>query len=133
MSRDTKPDYAFQVMWSPADNAYLASPLELAGCIADGATPEEALANLRVVIAEWIEVAREDGREIPEPMTTQKLNQLQRESQLQLHAQIQQQVQKAMEDFWQQIQQQPGMAHTISARGGMVFNDLADLVPSGKR
>jgi len=40
---------------------------ELAGCAADGATYQEALANIEVVIAEWIETARELGRPIPEP------------------------------------------------------------------
>lgn len=33
----------------------------------DGATRQEALANVEVVIAEWVETARELGREIPEP------------------------------------------------------------------
>jgi len=40
---------------------------ELAGCAADGATRQEALANVEVVIAEWLETARELGRPIPEP------------------------------------------------------------------
>jgi len=39
----------------------------LAGCAADGATRQEALANAEVVIAEWIETAKELGRPIPEP------------------------------------------------------------------
>ena len=40
---------------------------ELAGCAADGPTYHEALANAQVVIAEWIETARELGRAVPEP------------------------------------------------------------------
>ena len=40
---------------------------ELPGCAADGATRQESLANAEVVIAEWIETARELGRDIPEP------------------------------------------------------------------
>jgi predicted RNase H-like HicB family nuclease len=40
---------------------------ELAGCAADGLTRQEALANAEIVIAEWIETARELGRPIPEP------------------------------------------------------------------
>jgi predicted RNase H-like HicB family nuclease len=40
---------------------------ELAGRAADGATRQEALANVEVVIAEWLETARELGRSIPHP------------------------------------------------------------------
>ena len=37
------------------------------GCAADGATYREALENVEVVIREWIEVARDLGRPVPEP------------------------------------------------------------------
>ena len=41
---------------------------ELPGCMADGITREEALAKAEVVIKkEWIETAKELGREIPAP------------------------------------------------------------------
>lgn len=53
--------------WSEADDAFIAEVPELAGCAADGPTRQEALANAEVVIAEWIETARELGRTIPEP------------------------------------------------------------------
>jgi len=39
----------------------------LPGCAADGQTYYEALANLEVIIKEWIETARELGRPIPTP------------------------------------------------------------------
>jgi predicted RNase H-like HicB family nuclease len=35
--------------------------------MADGATYTEAAANAQVVIAEWIETARQMGRPMPEP------------------------------------------------------------------
>jgi predicted RNase H-like HicB family nuclease len=35
--------------------------------MADGPTYEEALKNVRIVIEEWIETARELGRQIPVP------------------------------------------------------------------
>ena len=40
---------------------------ELPGCMADGKTRAEAVANAEVIISEWIEVAKEDGRTIPKP------------------------------------------------------------------
>jgi predicted RNase H-like HicB family nuclease len=35
--------------------------------MADGNTHREALSNLEVVMAEWIETAKEMGRAIPQP------------------------------------------------------------------
>jgi predicted RNase H-like HicB family nuclease len=55
---------------SPADlhRAAIAMDLpELAGFSADGANRQEALANVETVIVEWMEMARELGRPIPEP------------------------------------------------------------------
>jgi predicted RNase H-like HicB family nuclease len=59
--------YEIILYWSDEDAAFLAEVPELAGCAADGATRQEALANAEIVIAEWIETARELGRSIPEP------------------------------------------------------------------
>ena len=66
MSTDT---IRFEIIlyWSKADQAYIAAVPELPGCAADGATYQEALANAEVVIREWIETARELGRQVPEP------------------------------------------------------------------
>jgi len=40
---------------------------ELRGCAADGKTYKEALANVEVIIHEWIETAKELKRPIPAP------------------------------------------------------------------
>jgi predicted RNase H-like HicB family nuclease len=58
--------YEVIIYWSEDDGAYVAEVPELSGCVADGATYQEALANAEVVIHEWIETARELGRTIPE-------------------------------------------------------------------
>jgi len=59
--------YEIILYWSSEDDALIAEVPELAGCAADGATRQEALANVEVVIAEWLETARELGRSIPQP------------------------------------------------------------------
>jgi len=59
--------YEVIVYWSEEDEAYIAEAPELAGCMADGATYEEALKNVQVIISEWIETAKTIGREVPPP------------------------------------------------------------------
>jgi predicted RNase H-like HicB family nuclease len=59
--------YEVILYWSKADDAFIAEVPELPGCAADGATYQEALASVEVVIREWIETAKELGRPIPEP------------------------------------------------------------------
>jgi antitoxin HicB len=40
---------------------------DLPGCMSDGETPEEALANAADAIDAWMEAARELGHAVPEP------------------------------------------------------------------
>ena len=60
-------NYEIILYWSQQDRAFIAEVPELAGCAADGATYQEALTNVQVVIREWIETAEELGRPIPVP------------------------------------------------------------------
>jgi antitoxin HicB len=46
---------------------FLAIAPDLRGCMADGWTRREALANLHDAIPEWITDARAMGRPVPEP------------------------------------------------------------------
>ena len=59
--------YEIILYWSEEDSAFIAEVPELAGCMADGDSMAEALHNAEIVIAEWIETAKELGREIPTP------------------------------------------------------------------
>ena len=59
--------YEVIIYWSSEDQSFVAEAPELPGCMADGKTHGEALANLEVVMSEWIETATELGRAIPEP------------------------------------------------------------------
>jgi len=59
--------YEIIIFWSSEDNAYVAEVPELPGCMADGNTYQEALANAEQIIDEWIETAIKLGRSIPQP------------------------------------------------------------------
>ena len=64
----TEPRYEIIIYWSDEDGAFIAEVPELPGCAADGVTYEAAVNNVKTVIAEWIEMAREEmGRPVPEP------------------------------------------------------------------
>lgn len=60
--------YHLNIYWSETDNAFIAAVPELPGCMADGATYEEVINNVQTIIQEWIEIAEEFNRSIPEPV-----------------------------------------------------------------
>lgn len=59
--------YEVIIYWSKDDQAFIAEVPELSGCAADGATYQEALANVETVIQKWIETAKDLDRPIPKP------------------------------------------------------------------
>ena len=59
--------YEIIIYWSEDDKTFIAEVPELAGCMADGASYEEALKNAEKIISEWMETAKSEGREIPVP------------------------------------------------------------------
>jgi len=61
------PKYEVIIYWSAEDQAFIAEVPELPGCASDGKTYQQALASLEVIIREWIETAKEQGRSIPAP------------------------------------------------------------------
>jgi len=63
----SKWKYEIIIYWSEEDQAYVAEVPELPGCAADGKTYKQAVANVEVIIQEWVETATELGRAIPEP------------------------------------------------------------------
>jgi predicted RNase H-like HicB family nuclease len=64
-----KPDVRYEMIiyWSERDHAFIVEVPELPGCMADGPTYAEAVANAEVVMRTWIETATELGRPIPTP------------------------------------------------------------------
>ncbi len=59
--------YEVILYWNAEDDSFIAEMPELLGCMADGATYREALANMEQIAQEWLETAQELGREIPVP------------------------------------------------------------------
>ena len=59
--------YEMIIYWSYEDGAFIAEVPELPGCVADGGTYKEAVANAETIITEWIETAQELGRPVPQP------------------------------------------------------------------
>lgn len=60
-------NYCMLLKYSAGDKCYIMTVPDLPGCRADGETPSEAYENVKIVMREWIETARADGRTIPEP------------------------------------------------------------------
>jgi predicted RNase H-like HicB family nuclease len=59
--------YEIILYWSETDDAFVAEVPELPGCMAHGATQEDALNNAQQAEALWIATAREFGDPIPAP------------------------------------------------------------------
>lgn len=62
-------EYKYEIIlyWSEEDKSIIAEVPELAGCMADGATYSEAIANIEIVIEQWIQTAKELDRPVPSP------------------------------------------------------------------
>ena len=64
-------DYAIHVSPLPAEEGggFMASIPDLPGCIADGATINEAISEARDAFTAWAIAEREDKGELPQPKT----------------------------------------------------------------
>ncbi len=60
-------DYHINIFYSEEDNGYIADIPDLKGCSAFGETPAEALAEVEVAKAAWLEAAQAAGSPIPPP------------------------------------------------------------------
>jgi antitoxin HicB len=68
--------YLVTVRELPIDegSGFLVEVPDLPGCMADGDTVEQALRNAEDAIGEWIDAAREMGRDISKPENQQKFS-----------------------------------------------------------
>ena len=64
-----KLDYPVLIEPLPPEDGggFVATVPDLPGCMSDGETPEEALANVRDAVVAWIDEARALGRTVPKP------------------------------------------------------------------
>jgi predicted RNase H-like HicB family nuclease len=60
-------DYHINIFHSEEDGGYIADIPDLEPCSAFGETPEAALAKVQIAKALWLETAKENGLDIPEP------------------------------------------------------------------
>jgi len=58
--------YELIIYGNKEDDAFVVEVPELPGCMADGATYEEAVANAQTAIREWVETAKAIRRPIPQ-------------------------------------------------------------------
>ena len=60
-------DYHINIFFSEADEGYIADIPDLSGCSAFGTTPAEALEQVEIAKAAWLEAAKAEGKPIPRP------------------------------------------------------------------
>ena len=60
-------DYHINIFYSEEDGGYIADIPDLPSCSAFGSTAEEALAEVELAKAAWLEAARAEGKPIPRP------------------------------------------------------------------
>jgi predicted RNase H-like HicB family nuclease len=60
-------DYHINIFYSDEDGGYIADISDLVSCSAFGNTPTEALAEVQIAKAAWIEAAKANGKPIPPP------------------------------------------------------------------
>jgi len=60
-------DYHINIFYSEEDGGYIADIPDLEACSAFGETPEEALSQVEIAKAAWLEAAHVEKKKIPKP------------------------------------------------------------------
>jgi predicted RNase H-like HicB family nuclease len=71
-------DYHINIFYSDEDGGYIADIPDLDACSAFGESPGEALSELETAKVLWLDVARAEGKPIPEPRYRPAIYQLPR-------------------------------------------------------
>jgi antitoxin HicB len=72
--QDPQPPIAYPVTLvreGTDDPVWIATIDALPGCTARGATPDETLERAAVAVAEWVQAAEREGKDVPEPKSLQ--------------------------------------------------------------
>ncbi len=69
-------DYFISIFYSTEDGGYIADIPDLKYCSAFGETPEEALREVQIAKAVWLETAKENNKPIPAPQYRPAIYQL---------------------------------------------------------
>ncbi len=67
MNEHAVAGYRARAWYSPRDWHWIAEAQALPGCVADGATEQQAVDALRAAVAAWIAFAAGLGRDVPPP------------------------------------------------------------------
>ena len=59
--------YSILIQYDEHDKIYIAEIPELQGCVAHGDTPKDAMTELQTAMELWLETAKENSLEIPNP------------------------------------------------------------------
>ncbi|MCL2087869.1 MAG: type II toxin-antitoxin system HicB family antitoxin [Oscillospiraceae bacterium] len=68
--------YHINIFYSNDDGGFIADIPDLKFCSAFGETPETALKEVLIAQKLWLDVAKESGREIPQPKYTPNIYQV---------------------------------------------------------
>jgi antitoxin HicB len=60
------------VLYPASEGGYVVEIPELPGCLSQGETKEQAMTMIEDAKAAWIDIALQDGRNIPEPITEEQ-------------------------------------------------------------
>jgi predicted RNase H-like HicB family nuclease len=72
-------DYHINVFYSDDDGCYVADIPDLSFCSAFGDSPEEAVREVQIAKAAWLQAAKERGKKIPKPKYRPVIYQLARQ------------------------------------------------------
>jgi predicted RNase H-like HicB family nuclease len=68
--------YTIELFYSEEDGGYIAVVPELPGCSAFGESEGDAIREVKIAIDLWIETAKKENREIPQPAEKEILKSL---------------------------------------------------------